>query len=90
MQQVCRAATAEEVDRARRQAEEEEKTSQPDNQEARFIRMMKDIHKLAVNPGEALRIQTFSGSVPPNKNETTFAHWIHEIREAQPDSQSQQ
>ena len=46
--------------------------------------MMEDIHKLAVNPGgEALRIQTFSGSVPPNKNETTFAHWIHEVKEAQ-------
>ena len=32
---------------------------------------------------EGLRIQTFSGSVSPNKNETTFAHWIHEVREAQ-------
>ena len=30
-----------------------------------------------------MRIQTFSGSVPPNKNETTFAHRIHDIREAQ-------
>ena len=46
--------------------------------------MMEDIHRLAVNPGgEALRIQTFSGSIPPNKNETTFAHWIHDIKEAQ-------
>ena len=46
--------------------------------------MMEDIHRLAVNPsGEALRIQTFSGSIPPNKNETTFAQWIHEVREAQ-------
>ena len=71
------------MDRASRQAEEEERASQPDNQEARFIRMMEDIHKLAVNPREALRIQTFSGSVPPNKNETTFAHWIHEVKEAQ-------
>ena len=72
------------MDRARRQAEEEERASQPDNQEVRFIRMMEDIHKLAVNPGgEALRIQIFSGSIPPNKNETTFAHWIHEVKEAQ-------
>ena len=46
--------------------------------------MMKDIHKLAVNPGgEALRIQNFTGSKPPNKNETTFAYWIHEVKEAQ-------
>ena len=46
--------------------------------------MMEDIHKLAVNPGgEVLRIQTFSGSIPPNKNETDFAHWIHEVKEAQ-------
>ena len=80
IQLECRAATPEEVDRARRQVEEEERTSQPDHQEAKFLRMMEHIHKLAVNPGgEALRIQTFSGSVPPNKNETTFAHWIHEV-----------
>ena len=56
----------------------------PDTQETRLIRMMEDIHRLAVNPGgEVLRIQTFSGSIPPNKNETTFAQWIHEVREAQ-------
>ena len=56
----------------------------PDTAETRLIRMMEDIHRLAVNPGgEALRIQTFSGSIPPNKNETTFAQWIHEVREAQ-------
>ena len=72
------------MERARRQAEEAERESTPDNQEARFIRMMEDIHKLAVNPGgETLRIPTFSGIVPPPKNETTFSHWIHEIREAQ-------
>ena len=46
--------------------------------------MMEDIHKLAVNPGgEALRIQTFSRSIPPNKNETIFAHWTHEVKEGQ-------
>ena len=46
--------------------------------------MMEDIHRIAVNPGgEALRIQTFSGTVPPPKNETTFSQWIHEVREAQ-------
>ena len=56
----------------------------PDTQETRLIRMMEDIHRLAVNPGgEALRIQTFRGSIPPNKNETTFAQWSHEVREAQ-------
>ena len=45
---------------------------------------MEDIHKLAAGPsGEALRIPTFSGTVPPPKNEATFAQWIHEVREAQ-------
>ena len=44
---------------------------------------MEDIHKLAVSPhGEALRIPTFSGSVPPGKNEVTYSQWIHEVREA--------
>ena len=72
------------MDKARRKAEEDERGSLPPNQEAQFLRMMEDIHKIAVNPGgEALRIQTFSGSIPPNKNETTFAHWIHEVKEAQ-------
>ena len=33
--------------------------------------------------GRIQRIQTFSGSTPPNKNDTTFAQWIHEVREAQ-------
>ena len=81
---VCRQATPEEVGWARRHEEEAERESIPDNQDARIIRMMEDIHRLAVNPGgEALRIQTFSGSIPPNKNETTFAQWIHEVREAQ-------
>ena len=81
---VCRQATPEEVEQARRHEEEAERESIPDNQDARIVRMMEDIHRLAVNPGgEALRIQTFSGSIPPNKNETTFAQWIHEVREAQ-------
>ena len=81
---VCRQASPEEVEQARRHEEEAERESVPDTQDARIIRMMEDIHRLAVNPsGEALRIQTFSGSTPPNKNETTFAQWIHEVREAQ-------
>ena len=81
---ICRPATPEDVERARRHEEETERGNAPDNQEARFIRMMEDIHKLAVNPGgEALRIQTFSGTVPPPKNETTFSQWIHEVKEAQ-------
>ena len=84
IQLVCRQAAPEEVGQARRNKEEAERESMPDTQETRLIRMMEDIHRLAVNPGgEALRIQTFSGSIPPNKNETTFAQWIHEVREAQ-------
>ena len=84
IQLVCRQAAPEEVEQARRHEEEAERESMPDTQETRLIRMMEDIHRLAVNPGgEALRIQTFSGSIPPNKNETTFAQWIHEVREAQ-------
>ena len=73
---VCRQATPEEVEQTRRHEEEAERESIPDNQDTRIIRMMEDIHRLAVNPGgEALRIQTFSGSISPNKNETTFAQW---------------
>ena len=84
MQLVCRQAAPEEVEQARRPEEEAERESMPDTQETRIIRMMEDIHRLAVNPGgEALRIQTFSGSIPPDKNETTFAQWIHEVREAE-------
>ena len=53
------------------------------NGEAKFIRMMKDIEKLAVNPhGNALRISTFSGVVPSPKNEATFSQWVHEVRDA--------
>ena len=81
---VYRPATQEDVERAQRHEEEAERESIPDNNEARFIRMTEDIHKLAVNPGgETPRIQTFSGTVPPPKNETTFSQWIHEVREAQ-------
>ena len=51
--------------------------------EARFVKMMEDIHKLAVNPhGDALRISTFSGVVPPPKNEASFSQWVHEVRDA--------
>ena len=82
---VCRLATTEEVEHARHWEEEESVGGPiPDSQDARILRMMEDIHRLAASPGgEALRIQTFSGSIPPGKNETTFAQWIHEIREAQ-------
>ena len=81
---MCRAASPEEVENARRREEDEERASQPDTQDAKLIRMMEDIHKLAVSPhGDALRIPTFSGAIPPNKNEATFALWIHEVREAQ-------
>ena len=82
VQLTCKVASPDEVEHARRREEEEERTSQPDTQDAKIIRMMEDIHKLAVSPhGDALR--SFSGAVPPNKNEATFAQWIHEVREAQ-------
>ena len=81
---TCRPATPDEVEHARRHDEEEERESHHDTQEDRIIRMMEDIHRLATNPsGEALKIQTFSGTVPPPKNETTFTQWIHDVREAQ-------
>ena len=84
VQLTCRPASPDEVEHARRHDEGEERGSHHDTQEERIIRMMEDIHRLATNPGgEALRIQTFSGTVPPPKNETTFAQWIHDVREAQ-------
>ena len=44
--------------------------------------MIEDIQKLAVSPhGDALRISTFSGVVPPPKNEVTFSQWVHEVRD---------
>ena len=61
MRLMCRAASPEEVENARRREEDEERASQPDTQDAKLIRMMEDIHKLAVSPhGDALRIPTFS------------------------------
>ena len=71
-------ATHEEVADAKRKLEEDvwHPGPQPEdpNGEAKFIRIMEDIHKLAVNPhGDALRISTFSGVVPPPKNEATFS-----------------
>ena len=84
VQLMCRAASLEELESVRRREEVEERVSQPDTQDAKIIRMMEDIHKLAVSPhGHALRIPTFSGAIPPNKNKATFAQWIHEVREAQ-------
>ena len=82
----CRVATPDEVEAARAKAAEEEDDHHiPHGNEgdARLFRMMEDIHKLAVSPhGEALRIPTFSGVVPPPKNEAMFAQWIHEVRQA--------
>ena len=39
--------------------------------------------KLETEEGEVLKIQTFSGTEPPPKNEIAFAQWIHDVREAQ-------
>ena len=82
----CRVATHEEVAEAKRKLEDVwHPGHQPEDPtgEAKFIRMMEDIHKLAVNPhGDALRISTFSGVVPPSKNEATFSQWVHEVRDA--------
>ena len=65
----CRVATQTEVATTRvRVLEEEDGPPQPhaNDGDARLLRMMEDIHKLAVSPhGEALRIPTFSGVVPP-------------------------
>ena len=84
----CRVATHEEVAEAKRRLEEEDAwhlAPQPEDPsaEAKFIRMMEDIHKLAVSPhGDALRISTFSGVVLPPKNEATFSQWVHEVKDA--------
>ena len=84
----CRVATHEEGAEAKRRLEEEDvwhPAPQPEDPsgEAKFIRMMEDINKLAVSPhGDALRISTFSGVVPPSKKEATFFQWVHEVRDA--------
>ena len=85
VQVQCRPATPDEVEHARRRDEEPEDPLDPQGgQDAKLLRMMEDIHKLAASPhGEALRIPTFSGSIPPNKKEATFAQWIHEVKDAQ-------
>ena len=82
-----RVATHEEVSEVKRRLGDEEwhhDTPADDiTAEATFARMMEDIHKLAVSPhGDALRISTFSGVVPPPKNEATFTQWVHEVRDA--------
>ena len=82
-----RVATHEEIAEAKRRLEEEEwhheAPAEDATAEARFARMMEDIHKLAVSPhGDALRISTFSGVVPPPKNEATFSQWVHEVKDA--------
>ena len=83
----CRVATHEEVAKAKRRLEEDvwHPAPQPEDPsgEAKFIRMMEDIHKLAVSPHlDTLRISTFSGVVAPPKNEATFSQWVHEVRDA--------
>ena len=84
----CRVATQEEVEAAKeREAREDEVHHHQQHNgnvgDERFMRMMDDIHRLAAGPpGEALRIPTFSGVVPPPKNEATFAQWIHEVKQA--------
>ena len=85
VQVVCRAATPDEVEHVKRRDEEPEDPLDPfGGQDAKLLRMMEDIHKLTASPnGEALRIPTFSGSIPPGKKEATFAQWIHEVRDAQ-------
>ena len=82
-----RVATHEEISEAKRKTEEEEWHHENPNEEmqaeARFVKMMEDIHKFAVNPhGDALRISTFSGVVPPPKNKASFSQWVHEVRDA--------
>ena len=82
-----RVATHEEISEAKRKNEEEEwhhdAPAEDMAAEARFARMMEDIHKLAVNPhGDALRISTFSGVIPPPKNKASFSQWVHEVRDA--------
>ena len=79
----CRATSPDEIECAQRREENPEGGAEPDNHETRFLRMVEDIHRLAVSPhGDALRIPTFSGSIPPSKNEVTFFQWIHEVRDA--------
>ena len=58
IQLVCRQVASEEVEQARRHEEEAERESMPDTQETRLIRMMKDIHRLAVNPGGEPKVET--------------------------------
>ena len=83
----CRVATHEEVTEAKRKLEEEDvwhPGPQPEdpNGEAKFIQIMEDIHKLAVNPhGDALRISTFSGVVPQPKYKAICSQWVHEVRD---------
>ena len=82
-----RVAIHEEIAEAKRKTEEEdwhhETPAEDIPAEVRFARMMEDIHKLAVNShGDALRISTFSGVVPPPKNEASFSQWVHEVRDA--------
>ena len=82
-----RVATHEEVSDAKRRVEDEAwhhgAHAEDATAEARFARMMEDIHKLAASPhGDALRISTFSGVVPPPKNEASFSQWVHEVKDA--------
>ena len=82
-----RVATHEEVSDAKRRVEDEawhhEAHTEDATAEVRFARMMEDIHKLAASPhADALRISTFSGVVPPPKNEASFSQRVHEVKDA--------
>ena len=89
---TCRRATPEEVEYAREKDEDsEERASQlgVKNQDAKFMRMMEDIHKLATGPsGEALRIPTFSGTVPIPKNESPLCSGYMKWKKPKTDSQN--
>ena len=72
----CRVATQEGVGAARARAVEEEDGHHiPNGNEgdARLFRMMEDIQQASSKSAwKCLRIPTFSGVIPPPKNETTF------------------
>ena len=90
VQMECRLAYPDEVKHARIREEDDERAPQPETQEAKFIRMMEDMHKLAVNPnGDALMIPTFSGAAHQSRMKPHLNSGYMKS-EPRPDSQSQQ
>ena len=80
---TCRGATQSEVEAGRTKDELESIASHPDRGEERFLKMMENFATIASKPaGDALKIPTFSGTIPLPKDEATFAQWAHEVREA--------